>query len=127
LPDTTIEKPGPCGASFLGAGDSDDCTWFDRLEGFSDARGKGDDRLDAVVSSDDDNESKAEGRQILLMLDPTVAGDEDIEDRRGAAKELSVLKARPTLACDRSDLVLAKVCGELTRYGLIEENAHRPS
>ena len=67
-----------------------------------------------------------QNRQVLLKLQILVHGQEHVELRRGEAKKLAVLDARPSAALYRCNLVPSEQLSATTRKVFVKQDAHLP-
>lgn len=95
-----------------------------RLDALNRGQGLGDQRkevLERVTRRREDNDAKPSQRQVLLVLEIPVSGDEDREPGSLCLREQrAILKSGPGLLLDRPDVVVLKVLRELPRQLLIE-------
>lgn len=92
----------------------------DALE-FGDKRPK---ELDLVAACNQDNNDNLPPSDGLLMLDPLIDGNQDLELRFGQAEQFAVLLAGPAHFRSRADLVASKLPPQSLRHTLVKQQSH---
>ncbi len=90
-----------------------------------DGSGKRKHRFDTAVTGKDYEYREPGSRDVLLMLQVAIHGDQYAEARhRSPAQQLTVLHASPASLHHSLDFVASQLASELSRHRFIEKNAH---
>ena len=81
-----------------------------------------------VTTCDEYNDAQTSSREILLMLEVAVRGNECFKTRgHGLPQQLTVLQTGPTLLLYGANIMIGEPFRESAGKLLIEKNAHQPS
>lgn len=72
---------------------------------------------------DDHDDADREGCELLLILHSPIGGEQHIEIRFGAPKEITVPEGAPPLFLNRADLEIGKAPPQQPREVLVEQDA----
>lgn len=99
--------------------------WLDRFQLLENSRDSRSEILDAIPESDEGDHGYADSLDILLKLDARIVGDEHFESCVDCSSEQHAIpKSEPTLRANGGCLMPRKLCSEVTRKTLINENSH---
>ena len=103
----------------------DQLAWHNSSEHLQKLRNERAQCLDAAIQCNEHNNSDRQARGILLVLQVSVARNQNVEFPAGLAKKLTVLEPGPTDLLHRANLVACKLLPQLPRQRLVKQDAHR--